>query len=448
MGQRNDRIDVESQHVVVVFGGHLEEALARTMSGVVHEEVDGTLVVQQTLGHFADAVLRGKVSWKDFDVDRVPLLEFFLRGLESGLVSCDDDQIVTVACQVFGKRAADTGSSSRYETRLCHDSNLLGLHRLPARTASIPTANLAVVIADESGRYVLTQLNENTLWRYDRRWRRSSTFQPFGDMSFAVIEGEHQLAAVSQREAGGGLEAKVLSPRAPALALATANYVDTWVFEGDPQVWANVPEYVITRQKDGTNGLLRIADDAEIDPLEGFGPVHQVAQVPNSRLVVLGGSASYTVYDPIAMRSIRHFELAGKNQTPFLRFRHEDELWINDTDTMLKIETRQFEVVDAAGSDIDPEVNGESSPHHGGFGRWAFAAHNELCVVTRPRMGDVLVLDTMSMLPVARGVFKSGVPLEALLVGRNSIVAVDAAGNRLRTRLKKVGINFETVPAD
>jgi len=303
------------------------------------------------------------------------------------------------------------------------------------------------VIVDESGRYVLTQLNENTLWRYDRRWRRSTTYQPYGQTTFSVIEGKHHLATVLQREAGGELEVKVLSPTAPDVAIGTATYVDTWVFEGAPQVWANVPEYIITRQKDGTNGLLRIEDDAETDPLEGIETVHQVAQVPGSRLVVLSGPGTYTVYDPVATRSIRHFELAGKNEVPNLRFRNEEELWINDLDTMLKVETRQFEVADAAGSDVEAADGGEPSREHGSFGRWTFAAANELCVVTRPTVGDVLVLDVVSMLPVARGIFRRGTPLEAMLVGRNSIVAVDADGNRLGTRLKKVAINFEAPEA-
>jgi len=304
------------------------------------------------------------------------------------------------------------------------------------------------VIVDDSGRYVLTQLNGTTLWRYDRRWRSVETYRPYGDVEFSVVEGKHHLATVSQPEAGGEIEVVVRSPKSPADALASAKYIDTWLFDGDSPMWANVPEYVITRQKDGQNGLLRIEDDAEIDPLEGFEGAHAIAQVPNSRLVVIAGPGAYTVYDPIARRAIRHYQLASGNQSPSLRFRNEEELWLNDVDTMLKIETRQFEVIDAAGSEVEHHVEEEIPGKLGGFGRWTFAADNELCVVTRPNVGDVLVLDVVSMLPVARGVFAKGVPIEAALVGRNTVVAVDAGGRPLRTRLKKVAVNFETAPAE
>lgn len=288
---------------------------------------------------------------------------------------------------------------------------------------------------------MLTQLNATTLWQYDARWRKVQTLQPYGEAGFTVVEGKHHLAVIAQSEAGGEIEVTVRSARSPEDVLATGRFIDTWVFEGDSQAWAMVPEYIITTKQDGTKGLLRIADDAEIDPLEEFEPALEVVAVPNSRLVIIASSGAYTVYDPIAARAIRHFQLAGGNPEPTLRFRNNDELWVNDIDTMLKIETREFEeVLDAAGSDIEQEDT------HGGFGRWTFAAGNELCVVTRPSVGDVLVLDVISMLPIARGVFSNGVPVEAVLVGRNTVVAVDVDGRALRTRVKKVAINFEPAP--
>jgi hypothetical protein len=308
------------------------------------------------------------------------------------------------------------------------------------------------VIVDESGRYVSTQLNENVLWRYDRRWRGVTMHQPYGDSAFTTIDGLHHFAVVHQPEAGGEIEVTLRTAKDPATVLATARFVDAWVFEGEPQLWGLVPEYVVTKQKDGTNGLLRIEDDAEVDPLEGFDGAHVVVGVPDSRLVVVGGPASYTVYDPVAARAIRRYELAGGNQAPSMKFRNGEELWLNDVDTMLKIETKQFEVIDAAGSETsetseiaDPAdgLPGGAGDDSGGFGKWNFAAGNELCVVTRPEVADVLVLDTVSMLPVARGVFKSGRPTEALLLGRNSIVATDVSGAALRARLRKVPVQID-----
>jgi hypothetical protein len=307
---------------------------------------------------------------------------------------------------------------------------------------------VAEVIVDESGRYVSTQLNENILWRYDRRWRSVTMHQPYGDSVFTTIAGPHHFAVVNQPDAGGQIEVTLRPASDPAQVVATARFVDTWVFEGEPQAWAWVPEYIVTRQADGSNGLLRIEDDAEIDSLEGFGAAHSIVGVPDSRLVIIGGPASYSVYDPVAGRTIRHFELAGGNQAPTMRFRNGEELWLNDVETMLKIETKQFEVVDAAGSEMGAQPGSEATTHQGGFGGWNFAARNELCLVARPGLGDVLVLDAVSMLPVARGVFKSGRPTEAMLLGRNSLVATDESGTALRTRLRKVPLPAITPEQD
>lgn len=313
----------------------------------------------------------------------------------------------------------------------------------PTRVAG--RIRLPGVITDESGRYALTQLNETVLWRYDRRWRSVSMHQPFGDMPFTSVEGKHHLAVISQPNPGGEIAVSIRAVAHPEIVLATGTFIDTWVFEGEPSLWALVPEYILISQKDGRTGLLRIADNAEIDILEGFDTPHAVAQVPNSRLVVLAGPASYTVYDAVAERSIRHFELAGGNQKPMLRFRNSEELWLNDVDTMLKVETKSFEVVDAAGSDVGEHTHVDTPTEKlGGFGRWTFAAENELCVVTRPNVGDVLVLDGVSMLPVARGIFNRGLPIEAMLMGRNTIIATDIQGRPLRTRSRRVTVNFET----
>jgi hypothetical protein len=300
------------------------------------------------------------------------------------------------------------------------------------------------VITDESRRYVLTQLNPSTLWHYDRRWRRVSAYQPHAEDAFTTLEGRHHFAVVHQPEAGGKIEVTLRSANAPTTVLATGRFVDSWVFEGEAKLWGLVPEYLVTREKDGRNGLLRIEDDAEIDALEGFTSVNTIIGVPDSRLVIVGSPGSYTVYDPIAVRSIRHYQLAGGNQSPSMQFRNNEELWLNDIDTMLKIETKQFEVIDAAGSELDEGVEADTVVGRpGGFGRWNFAAEKELCVVTRPNVGDVLVLDAVSMLPVARGVFKHGQPMEALLIGRNTVIATDANGEVLRTRLRRVTTHFE-----
>lgn len=301
------------------------------------------------------------------------------------------------------------------------------------------------MILDETGRYALTQLNESTLWRYDMRWRGVTMHQPYGDNPITTVEGTHYVLVVHQANDGSDITATVRGPRDLEVVLASGTFNDgKWSFEGEVDYWEKVPEYIIVKRADGGPALVRLADDADIDPLEGFKSALRVSHVPDSRLVVIAGEGAYTVYDPIARRAIRHYELSGKNSNPYLRFRNADELWINDTDTMLKLDTKKFQVVDAAGSETGSEDVDQSKlpPDLGNFGRWTFAADNELCVVTRPNMGDVLILDGVTMLPVGRGIFGQVRPIDALLAGRNKIVAVDEKGFGHRARTRRVNIRF------
>jgi hypothetical protein len=295
------------------------------------------------------------------------------------------------------------------------------------------------MITDESGRFALAPVG-NRLWRYDGRWRTSDLID-VGESPVYFSEGAAALAVTTKEADHISVEVRI--PESPDDVPASAIYDGThWEFLGDSQFWAAVPDYVLLAEGDGQQ-MLRLADDAELDPLEGIGPVHQVVDVPASRLVMLAGAGIISVYDPIARRVLRHFELAEKNPQPVIRFHDADEVWINDLTTMLKLDAKKFEVIDAAGSEtgISPSEAGEEGEKKTALGRfegWTFAAGNELCVVTRPELGDALVLDTVSMLPVAQATFLTGAPIDATLVRRNILIATTADGLALRARVRKV----------
>lgn len=290
------------------------------------------------------------------------------------------------------------------------------------------------MITDPGGRYLLTQLNSRELWHYDKRWRKYELLG-FGDEKEArVYEGVHHLCSVVDTKPGEALTATVYSAEDPKNPIATAVFDnDKWTFEGDKQAWAWVPEYILVPLENDQQALLRIADNCELFNVSELGKVIDVVPVPDNRIVLLIGEGKFWVFDPISHRSFWSQQLAQANPRPVARFRNNEEVWINDLDTMLKLEAKKFEIIDGAGSDISDQ--GEA--HHGHFGRWTFAAQGELCVITRPSMGDVLVIDALSMAPVAQGVFRAS-PVDAMLVGRNTLVGVAEDGSPLRTRARRV----------
>jgi hypothetical protein len=296
------------------------------------------------------------------------------------------------------------------------------------------------MITDPGQRFALAKVGDTHLWRYDKRWWSTRLIEPAEGEPFTFVEGRHHAIVVVERD--GRIDVSVRGPADPETPLATGSFDGKWVFEGNSQMWSTVPDFILVN-----DGLLRIADDATIDPLDGFVDVVSVTPVPDSRLVVITSNGAYTVYDAVARRSIRHYELTGKNPSPVARFRNDDELWLSDRGTMLKLDTKQFEVIDAAGTELDgeagPEKEGEGrDPSLEELGPWALVANGELCAVTRPNLGDVLLLDGLSMLPVARAVFAPAIPTDAILMGRNLMVAVDERGGARRARSRPVRINF------
>lgn len=395
-----------------------------------------------------------------------------------------------------------------------------------------------------------------TLRSYDRRWWRTATVD-LGAIAQAsrveIFEGVGHVMVVAHGANGEGpqVRASVRAVEAASIEVASAGFDGaTWSFEGDHQVWAHVPEQLLVDAGDdeieragpvppaaagdaqgatvarARRALLRIADGATPIALEGLGDVRSALQVPGSRLVVLGAEQTVSVYDPVARRELRHLQVTSGGGVPSMRFRTPEELWVADGDTMLKLETARWEVIDAAGSQLqgnvpasspvvgsssasfEPLVHGRAAPGPGGegqpgegqglaadeavdrdreddgergaapnsggrlgtttgatgslvddgpggtgagggaaargaFGGWTFAADHELCVVARPGLGDVLVLDALTMLPVAQAVV-GGQPVDATMVGRNTIVSLDASGSISHRRARRPRLRGRT----
>jgi len=114
-----------------------------------------------------------------------------------------------------------------------------------------------------------------------------------------------------------------------------------------------------------------------------------------------------------------------------MRFRHGDkELWINDRESLLKLETRDWTPIDAAGSSADdPGQTLEITA-------WDFALDETVAVVGRRGSDDVVVVDAETMAPLV-SVGLPSPPRDVLLFDDLHLIA--ARGDRegfAHTRLK------------
>lgn len=275
------------------------------------------------------------------------------------------------------------------------------------------------------------------LLRFDSRWRSTRSFMACADKlsgytHLDVLEGNYHFAVIERGE-NTGLRITLRSVDHPDLCTATGEFQSgNWHFSGEHQQWANVPEYLLVREK-FSYSVLRIADDATTIDLDGIDDALGVIAVPNSRLLVISRIGGMSIFDVYAKRVIHTYRFKEHNPTPTIRFRGE-ELWANDVTTMLKLDAK-FAVIDAAGSELETEHD----PTHGAISSWTFAAGAELCLVTRPDMHDVVVLDTVTMLPVAHAVFPAwSRPKEAVLCGTRTVIGQLEDGSLVCQRLRRV----------
>ncbi len=233
-----------------------------------------------------------------------------------------------------------------------------------------------------------------------------------------MYEGVSGYFVLVVEETTEGVSCSVRHVSRPDTAVATGQFADEhWAFEGESQLWANVPEYLLIPAGGARRHLLRIADGATPDALEHLGVVTAVSGVPNSRLVVLAGEGHITAWDPVGRRAGVHLRLTGGTDNPTMRFRSEGaELWVNDGSTLLKFETKTWDVIDAAGSE----------PEGGSIVHWDFDSTQSHCAVVRENQTGVILIDVETMLPVGHAQFDAHTVDSLAVDGR--IIALDQNG--------------------
>lgn len=240
------------------------------------------------------------------------------------------------------------------------------------------------------GRHCLAFHGESSLWHYDTRWRKQSVVQINGhSKDIHAIEGTGALLLVSTVTDELGttrVTATVHVPGNPGEPAAIGEYVTRWTFEGDSAAWRFVPDYLIVREPQPT--LLRIADDARPIPLDDLQEATSVVNVPESRLIVLTGGGVLGVLDPISGRSAAKMRLGQGTVSPkaaFSTIKGEPHLWINDGCLLIKLETKNWRVVDAAGPEDESIIQS-----------WRFLDDSHVLVVPQAK-AEVSLIDVAEM---------------------------------------------------
>jgi hypothetical protein len=301
------------------------------------------------------------------------------------------------------------------------------------------------VIVDRKQRYLAARADNGDVVRFDRRWRRTERFTIDAPGDVRIVEGNGALAVVTVTADGSIVDATVRSAHDPAAVIAVGRYDDGWVFDGDKQAWTSVPEYLLLHPGDGQL-LVRIADDAEADPLEDQPLFGSVTSFPDARLLALTTHGKVVVYDPVTRKDLATFRLSVDVLPPQLQFREGGkEMWLDDTRTIMKLDTRAWNVLDAAGPDHaeaesdDDEEEGDADAHGRdetsvpGIGAWALSSDERHCAVAVPGNREVLVLDAGTMLPVAQLAFDAS-PDDVALLDGGSVVIFDRQAGRFFQR--------------
>ena len=276
------------------------------------------------------------------------------------------------------------------------------------------------------GRFCLRMQDSQDLWRYDTKWRKKAMFSMDKDKELIVIEGTLALLVVAtdkQTTAKQTVTATVHLPDNPETPVAQGVYADGWTFAGSKEAWALVPDYFVL--PGDVPQLLRIADGAAPLELTGLGNVNSAVNVPDSRLLVLLGGGSLSVLDPVSGRSSAKMRLGQGTQRPIARFRTGKdglELWLNDGCLLMKLETKNWHVVDAAGTEDESPIE-----------TWAFV--DDRHVVVAPRGKAELLLIDLDEMALVESYFPETRIVDVAAIDESHVVGVDSDGNAWKTKL-------------
>ena len=305
-------------------------------------------------------------------------------------------------------------------------------------------ATSSTVIVDRDETVVLDHAGYGdeyaVLWRYDIRRGRADRL-PLFPTGFRMYPGTDGRSVLVGESTDGGHRFTV-RPIADIERVVCEAHHDgrRWTFAGDRTPWSTVPGYVVVEPPapGQWSTLLHLdEDDPDPDPLawyrtgpydHGWQGLLDAHELPHEALLVIAvqRDSNPVVYDPATRTVVDRLRLADRGGNPSLYFRrHTSELWVDDYDTVLRLDPASRRTLDSRRLQGDDGTGGRQF-----VGSFSLPWDERACVVARPFSGDVVVVDTVTFDVVGR-VRLGDQPIDAVLLGDGRVVARDWDTGRL-----------------
>jgi hypothetical protein len=302
------------------------------------------------------------------------------------------------------------------------------------------------VLCDRQGTVVVSSLgwvDGGTLWTFRPADGVEATL-PLEDAKYlTLVEGRDDHFAIVHHYDADRIEVTVHRFADPQLAIARAAVgPDGTRLSGAATAWGHVQRSYVAFYRGpfwANYALVRIAPaegrvelqqfewftDDEYD--KGYQGIVGVTEVPDADVVLVSiqRDSRPVLYDPVAREMRERITLAERHGNPRLFFRRNAaELWVDDYDTLLKLEPGTWRTLAARRL----QDAAEGTMHF--IGQFAFDADETLCVVARPFSEDVIGVDP-DTLDVDLRWHTDGQPIEAVALPDRSAVARDWKTGRL-----------------
>lgn len=293
-------------------------------------------------------------------------------------------------------------------------------------------------------------IDKGGLWVLDTRTGSVCTHR-LSDASYLSVHlGQNGYFSVVHHYDGEQLRISTHSFADPAKSISQVVFGRSGhKFEGDTSSWRHVPRaYIAYFEHWGVGGyrlfvIEPVRPEAEFVILDwyddsydkGYQGLVGVVEVPGQDQVIISvqRDSNPVLYDLEKREKIMKLTLAGRRGNPTLQFRkHRAELWADDYDTIVCIDTSDWQVINSM------LLQGADEGRSQFIGDYCFNRDETLCAVARPYSGDVVALD-MNKFEVIFACALGDQPLSVALMSDGTVYSRDwQTGKLLQGILKNV----------
>jgi hypothetical protein len=280
-------------------------------------------------------------------------------------------------------------------------------------------------------------VDKSSIWVFDVCSEDIEQFQLSDAKHLSIHLGKEDLFSVVHHYEANKLEMSAHSFAEPASPLSKFTIEDgKKSFDGKLDIWNKLPKAYIAYYEDltksdfflfivdGVRGDMQAHhfdwyDDSSYD--KGYQGIVGVTEVPGKDILLVSVQrcSELVIYDPEGKRILGKIKLGDRSGNPIPRFRKtEKELWVNDYDTLLRLDTSNWGIKNSRRLQEEQDGCGKF------IGAYAFNRMETLCAVARPFSSDVVALDTKSF-KVRYRAETGGMPIECALLSDGRVFARD-----------------------